>query len=72
LGFSPCDGASGAQCLPGDNSEQCTGVFRHHENPQGALMTLAGDMTIELAKKKAQGLKPRSVLGLDGPTKVVP
>jgi hypothetical protein len=36
---------------------QCIGVFRHDENQQGT---------------KAQGLKPRSLLCLYGPTKVVP
>jgi len=41
--------------LSGNNSEQCTGVFRDDDNQHG--------------REKAQGLKPRSLLGLYGPTK---
>ena len=57
--FSPCFGGSRTKCLPGANSEQCTGVF--------CLLPRRKSVG-----KKAQGLKPRFLLGLNGPTKSCP
>ena len=54
--FSPCYGPSCMKSLSGNDSEQRTGVFRYDENQH----------------KKAQRLKPRALLGLCDPTKVVP
>jgi hypothetical protein len=86
LALKPRYGASCTKCLSGDNFEQCTGVFRHHENQHGATLIVQNPVKAGLvdnaeqypycytylAKKKAQGLKPRSLSVLYGPTKVVP
>jgi hypothetical protein len=56
LGFSPCNGTS------------CTKCIAHMW-----FRTLSKqDWYTYLTEKKAQGLKPRSLLAFYGPTKVVP
>jgi hypothetical protein len=54
LALKPRYGASCTKCLSGDNFEQCTGVFRHHENQHGATLIVQNPVKAGLVDNAEQ------------------